>query len=176
VQGLAPITLADGDIDLSSRSTITSRFSQCSIPSATDNIDELIKQQLRLPYPLKLGDELTLYLDAELETDDGLVSFQYWLRPAHRAKYPSLARMAIDILSVPAKSAEAERVFSSAGFVLNSRGRRLREETLEAMLCLTHWSKLGLITLAKHRNDAVRGNDMAELQYVSSSSTSSEGL
>jgi hypothetical protein len=84
--------------------------------------------------------------------------------------------MAIDILSIPAMSAEAERIFSSAGFVLNSRRRRLREETLEAMLCLIHWSKLGLITLAKHRNDAVRGNDMAKSQYVSSSSTSSDGL
>jgi hypothetical protein len=98
------------------------------------NIDELIKQQRRLPYPQKIGDELTLYL----ETNDNLVSFQYWLRPAVRAKYPSLARMAIDMLSIPAMSAEAERVFSSASFILNSRRRRLREETLEAMLCLTH--------------------------------------
>jgi hypothetical protein len=140
------------------------------------NIDELIKQQRRLPHPLEIGDELTLYLDAKLETDDDLVSFQYWLRLAIRAKYPSLTYMAIDILSIPAINAEAERIFSSTGFVLNSRRRRLREETLEAMLCLTHWSKLSLITLAKHRNDAVRGNDMAELQYVLSSITSSEGL
>jgi hypothetical protein len=64
------------------------------------NIDELIKQQRRLPHPLKIGDELTLYLDAELKTDDDLVSSQCWLRPAIRAEYPSLARMAIDILSV----------------------------------------------------------------------------
>ena len=84
--------------------------------------------------------------------------------------------MAIDMLSIPAMSTEAERVFSSAGFILNSRRRRLREETLEAMLCLTHWGKFGLITLAKHRSDAVRGNEMAEVQCVSSSSTSSEGL
>jgi hypothetical protein len=84
--------------------------------------------------------------------------------------------MAIDMLSIPAMSAEAERVFSSAGFILNSRQRRLREETLEAMLCLTHWGKLGLITLAKHRSNAVRSNEMAEAQYVLSSSTSSEGL
>jgi predicted DNA-binding transcriptional regulator AlpA len=41
------------------------------------NIDKLIKQQRRLPHPLKIGEELTLYLDAELETDDDLVSFQY---------------------------------------------------------------------------------------------------
>jgi hypothetical protein len=140
------------------------------------NIDELIKQQRRLPHPQKIGDELTLYLEAELETDDDLVSFQYWLRPAVRTKYPSLTRMAIDILSIPAMSAEAERVFSSAGFILNSRRRRLREETLEAMLCLAHWGKLGLITLAKHRSNAVRGNEMAEVQDVSCSSTSSEGL
>jgi hypothetical protein len=85
------------------------------------NIDELIKQQRRLLHPQKIGDELTLYLEAELKTDDDLVSFQYWLHPAVRTKYSSLARMAIDILSIPAMSAEAERVFSSAGFILNSR-------------------------------------------------------
>jgi hypothetical protein len=39
------------------------------------NIDELIKQQRPLPHPPKVGDELMLYLDAELETDDDLVSF-----------------------------------------------------------------------------------------------------
>jgi hypothetical protein len=102
------------------------------------NIDELIKQQRRLPHPQKIGDELTLYLEAELETHDDIVSFQYWLRPAVRVKYPSLARMAIDMLSIPAMSAEAERIFSSASFTLNSRRRRLRKETLEAMLCLIH--------------------------------------
>ena len=84
--------------------------------------------------------------------------------------------MVIDMLSILGISAEAERVFSSAGFILNSRRCRLCEETLEAMLCLTHWGKLGLITLAKHRSDAVRSNEIAEAQYVLSSSTSSEGL
>jgi hypothetical protein len=53
------------------------------------NIDELIKQQRRLPHPLKVGDELTLYLNAELETDDDLVSFcqepfPCWLAPTAR--------------------------------------------------------------------------------------------
>jgi hypothetical protein len=140
------------------------------------NIDKLIKQQRCLPHPQKIGDELTLYLEAELETDDDLVSFQYWLRPAIRTKYPSLVCMAIDILSIPAISAEAERFFSSAGFILNSRRRQLRKETLEAILCLVHCGKLGLINLAKHRSNAVRGNNMPEVQNVSCSSTSSEGL
>jgi hypothetical protein len=40
-----------------------------------------------------------------------------------RTKYPSLSQLAIDIFSVPAMSSEAERVFSTAGFVLNVRVR-----------------------------------------------------
>jgi hypothetical protein len=36
VHGLAPTTLASGDIDLLTRSTITTRVSYCPIPSATD--------------------------------------------------------------------------------------------------------------------------------------------
>jgi hypothetical protein len=85
------------------------------------NIDKLIKQQQRLPHPQNIGNVLTLYLKDELEIDDNLVSFQYWLCPAVCTEYSSLARMAIDMLSIPAMSAEAERIFSSAGFILNSR-------------------------------------------------------
>jgi hypothetical protein len=45
VPGLAPTTLADGEIDLSSRSTTTTRFSHCSIPSAIDrSLSSLFKQ------------------------------------------------------------------------------------------------------------------------------------
>lgn len=142
------------------------------------NIDELIKQQRRLPLLEKVGDELTLYLGSDLETDGDLVPFQYWLRPAVRAKYPSLSCMAIDILAIPAMSAEAERVFSSAGFILNSRRRRLKEETLEAMLCLSHWGNSGLVSVGNHQDDTVRGNQMAELEncYSSSDSGSLSGL
>ena len=41
---------------------------------------------------------------------------QWWRM--HADEYPVLARMAYDILSIPATSAEIERVFSQAGRLL----------------------------------------------------------
>ena len=50
----------------------------------------------------------------------------------------SIPAISAEAERVPAISAEAERVLSSAGFILNSKQRRLREEILKAMLCLAH--------------------------------------
>jgi hypothetical protein len=108
------------------------------------NADELLKQNRRLSLPTRVGDELTLYLTGELETDEDLLPFQYWLRPQIKAKYPSLSRLAIDVLSVPAMSSEAERVFSATGFVLNSRRRQLKEVTSEALYALITGATAGL--------------------------------
>jgi hypothetical protein len=108
------------------------------------NADELLKQNRRLSLPTRVGDELTLYLTGELETDEDPLPFQYWLRPQIKAKYPSLSRLAIDVLSVPAMSSEAERVFSATGFVLNSRRRQLKEVTSEALYALITGATAGL--------------------------------
>jgi hypothetical protein len=80
-----------------------------------------------------------------------------------RTKYPSLSQLAIDIFSVPAMSSEAERVFSTAGFVLNSQRRRLKEGTSEALLCLNHWGNSNLISVGNHHNSELRGSGNAAL-------------
>jgi len=41
-------------------------------------------------------------------------ALNWWLDPTHQANYPRLSQMAINILSIPSMSAEAERVFSGA--------------------------------------------------------------
>ena len=41
-------------------------------------------------------------------------ALQWWLDPTRRADYPRLSQMAIDILSIPSMSAEADRIFSGA--------------------------------------------------------------
>ena len=43
----------------------------------------------------------------------------FWAR--YEACYPSLARMAFDMLSIPAMSAECERVFNSAKLLITDR-------------------------------------------------------
>ena len=47
-----------------------------------------------------------------------------------------ISKMAIDLFSVPAMSAECERVFSQAKLVITSQRHHLNAETLEAILCL----------------------------------------
>ena len=58
-------------------------------------------------------DDLSLFYNAEpIEID--CTPLAWWCRSEQLAHYPRLSRMAIDILSIPAESAEPERVFSEA--------------------------------------------------------------
>jgi hypothetical protein len=63
------------------------------------------------------------------------------------APYSSLRQWAFDILSVPAMSAEIERVFSEAGRLITDDRIRLGNEMIEALTCLGHWSKRGAISM-----------------------------
>ena len=47
--------------------------------------------------------------------------------------------MALDILSIPAMSAEPERLFSRAGITVTERRNRLGAESIEALECLKSW-------------------------------------
>ena len=59
--------------------------------------------------PMAHREELDDYLRATLEPED-VYPMDYW--KANKSKYPILASMAWDILSIPAMSSEVERVFS----------------------------------------------------------------
>lgn len=77
--------------------------------------------------------------------------------PAHRTKYSTWFKIGCDVLSIPAMSAEAERVFSRHQPFLRSalissakngctdlRGS-LKPATIEAAECLRHWGKSGIL-------------------------------
>jgi hypothetical protein len=57
-------------------------------------------------------------------------------------KYPNLARMALNILSVPAMSGEPERLFSSAGLTLTDRRNGAGIDLVEALEQLKSWYKV----------------------------------
>lgn len=54
-------------------------------------------------------------------------------------EWPCLTQMAIDILNIPLMSAECERVFSAAGYLITSRRARIKEDIVEAVICLRGW-------------------------------------
>jgi hypothetical protein len=66
-------------------------------------------------------------------------SMAWWLESTQRATYPNLSVMALDILSIPAMSAEPERLFSGAGITVTERRNRLGAESIEALECLKSW-------------------------------------
>ncbi|KAG7425161.1 hypothetical protein Forpi1262_v013723 [Fusarium oxysporum f. sp. raphani] len=68
---------------------------------------------------------------------------EYW--SAKRFKYPRVAKMAIDVLSVPAMAAECERAFSSAGSMVSPQRTRLDASTIAVTQTVRSWLKAGLL-------------------------------
>ena len=62
---------------------------------------------------------------------------QYWKMSS--ATYPILARMARDILAIPASSVASESAFSSGERIINDYRSRLSSEIVEALVCLQDW-------------------------------------
>ena len=53
--------------------------------------------------------------------------------------------MALDIFSIPAMSADPERLFSSSKQGLKDTRNWLKSNTLEALQCLKSWAKEGIL-------------------------------
>ena len=61
----------------------------------------------------------------------------WWIQ--NKLHYPQLHIMALDLLGIPAMSADIERVFSSSGLLITDRRNRLKEDIIEAVECLKSW-------------------------------------
>jgi hypothetical protein len=64
---------------------------------------------------------------------------RWWLEETQQKVYPNLSKMALDMLSIPAMSAEPERLFSGAKISITDRRTRLGIELIEALECLKSW-------------------------------------
>ena len=93
-------------------------------------------------------DELDLYLCDRFifRKEEERSALEWWLDVEQRSRYPLLSRMAIDIYSIPAMSAEPERVFSGAKRTVSDSRGSLRSETIELLECLKSWFRLGIFT------------------------------
>jgi hAT family C-terminal dimerisation region len=66
----------------------------------------------------------------------------WWLAAEQQAIYPNLSRMALNLLSIPAMSAEPERLFSSCKITITDRRNKLSVKVIEALECLRSWYKV----------------------------------
>jgi hypothetical protein len=83
--------------------------------------------------------ELDQYLSSLTVTSFSLKPIYWWLEPTQQSTFPNLSRIAVDILSIPAISAEPERLFSSAKITITDRRNQLKSDTIEALECLKSW-------------------------------------
>jgi hypothetical protein len=79
---------------------------------------------------------------AERGTEHADNPIKYWV--SMRDCYPSLSKLALDVLSIPASSCECERLFSELGDLLEPRRRRLGPQLLAAIQCVRRWQRAGL--------------------------------
>ena len=68
----------------------------------------------------------------------------WWLRDEQQGYYPNLSKMAVDILSIPAMSADPERVFSGARRTISWDRMLLGAATIEKGECLKSWIQSGI--------------------------------
>ncbi|KAI1670746.1 Dimer-Tnp-hAT dimerization containing protein [Pyrenophora tritici-repentis] len=76
---------------------------------------------------------------AERGTEYANNPIKYWV--AVRDRYPSLSKLALDVLSIPALSCDCERMFSELGDLLEPRRRCIKPQLLAAIQCVRGWQR-----------------------------------
>jgi hypothetical protein len=79
-------------------------------------------------------------LERERQADNPIA---YWWSNWNR--WPCLSRFALDLLGIPAMSAEAERVFSNTGNIVRPNRACLKADIIAASACLKQWDNSGAI-------------------------------
>jgi hypothetical protein len=66
---------------------------------------------------------------------------QYWMKL--RPKYPNLARLALDTMTIPASSCDCERMFSELDDLLEPKRHAVGSELLAAIQLVRSWIRAG---------------------------------
>jgi hypothetical protein len=71
--------------------------------------------------------------------DQGESLIAYWLRQLKSKSTYRIARMGLDMASIPAMSSECERVFSQSKLLITGQRHSLQVDIIEATQCLRMW-------------------------------------
>ncbi|KAG9384238.1 Dimer-Tnp-hAT domain containing protein [Pyrenophora tritici-repentis] len=85
---------------------------------------------------------------------------QYWMKL--RPKYPNLARLALDVMTIPASSSDCERMFSELGDLLEPKRRAIGSQLLAAIQLVRGWVGAGFeLPTGETPEAAVTDDDIA---------------
>jgi hypothetical protein len=88
-----------------------------------------------LPHGALGNTELDRYLRLESQAVDNPID---WWR-SHMDEYPRLAKLALNILAIPAMASDCERAFSLAKLIMTSQRTRMSDLTLGELMMLKDW-------------------------------------
>ena len=103
-----------------------------------DNNDDYFEAYLKKVLPDVVEDE---YKECQRMVRPPTHLYQWWNAQDH---IPSMRQMAFDHISIPAMSAEIERVFSDTKLFISDLRSRLGPEIIEALECIRKWMLTGL--------------------------------
>jgi hypothetical protein len=109
------------------------------VPSNTDNVVQSISFE-----PSWMQEELCTQDNENRELVEytslpktGYEVHLFWSN--NKTNFPTMYKIAMDYLPIPATSANVERLFSKAGALLNKRRARMKDGTLRAIMCGRNW-------------------------------------
>lgn len=97
----------------------------------------LIKPSIKNPETPE--EEFDKYCKELVDMDDNFHLMEWWRN--NQVKYPMLSKLAIQIHSIPASSAAAERSFSLAGNLITEKRNRLQPRSVDGLLFLNSYYK-----------------------------------
>ncbi|TVU48891.1 hypothetical protein EJB05_00173, partial [Eragrostis curvula] len=112
------------------------------LPAATNDPWTAWDQQLSIDLQAQVSTELDRYLDENpIPRSKEFDVLQWW--KGNSSKYPILARIARDVLAIPASSVASEAAFSTGKRIISDDRSSLAPETVEALICLQDWYRAG---------------------------------
>ncbi|KAF7822111.1 putative AC transposase [Senna tora] len=82
--------------------------------------------------------ELDLYLEEKVLPREPTFDILNWWKHTG-IKYPTIQKIARDILAIPISTVASESAFSTGGRLVSPHRSRLKENTLEALMCTQNW-------------------------------------
>ncbi|KJZ70117.1 hypothetical protein HIM_10487 [Hirsutella minnesotensis 3608] len=120
-------------------------FRPDSKPQVEENLSAFEAYKRRIYEQSSSDDEFDRFINGSALPIGASSALSWWLEPTQETSYPNLHRLAINVFSIPAMSAEAERVFSGARRTISWDRSRLSARIVEQTECLKHWMRSGVL-------------------------------
>ena len=103
----------------------------------TDDEDDFARSKKQKVGHEPTKGEVDQYLDSGLVPEDNEFNVLNWWK--RNRDYPTLKRIAKDILAIPVSSVASESAFSMGGRVVSAHRSRLHSQLVEALMCSQNW-------------------------------------